>query len=54
MSITGGIDVFSLKTDACVLRSSDLEKAAGILDPLEMNPESEANWKILAKIAIEE
>jgi len=36
------------------VESSDLEKAAGILDPLEMNPESEANWKILAKIAIEE
>lgn len=32
----------------------DLEKAASILDPLEMNPETEANWKTLAKIALEE
>lgn len=30
------------------------EKAAQILDPLEMNPETEANWKTLSKIALEE
>ena len=36
------------------IESRDLEKAANILDPLDMNPETEANWKTLAKIALEE
>jgi len=36
------------------IESNDLEKAAQILDPLEMNPETEANWKTLSKIALEE
>jgi len=35
------------------IESGDLERAAEILDPLEMNPETEANWKVLAKIAVE-
>jgi len=30
------------------IESRDLEKAAAILDPLDMNPETEANWKTLA------
>ena len=36
------------------IESHDLERAAEILDPLEMNPETEANWKVLAKIAVEQ
>lgn len=36
------------------IESSDLEKAATILDPLEMNADTEANWKTLSKIALEE
>lgn len=36
------------------IESSDYEKAANILDPLEMNPDTEANWKTLAKLALEE
>lgn len=36
------------------IESRDFEKAANILDPLEMNPETDANWKTLAKIALEE
>lgn len=35
------------------IESQDLEKAAQILDPLEMNPETEANWKTLSKLAVE-
>jgi len=35
------------------VESRDLEKAAAILDPLEMNPETEANWRSLALIAVE-
>jgi len=35
------------------IESRDLEKAASILDPLEMNPETEANWQTLAQIAVE-
>jgi len=36
------------------IENHDLEKAALILDPLEMNPETEANWKTLAKFSIED
>lgn len=36
------------------IESSDLEKASNILDPLEMNADTEANWKTLAKLALEE
>lgn len=36
------------------IESRDLEKASEILDPLEMNPETEANWRTLAKIAVED
>src|SRR5690606_7477720 len=36
------------------IESRDLLKAADILDPLEMNPETEANWRTLAKVALEE
>jgi len=35
------------------VESRDLEKAASILDPLDMNPETEANWRTLAQIALE-
>ena len=30
------------------VESRDLEKAAAILDPLDMSPDTEANWKVLA------
>lgn len=30
------------------VESRDLEKAAAILDPLEMTADTEANWKVLA------
>ena len=36
------------------IESRDLDKAMEILDPLEMNPETEANWQTLAKVAIED
>ena len=36
------------------VESRDLEKAASILDPLDMNPETEANWRTLAQIAVED
>lgn len=31
-----------------------MERAAQILDPLDMNPETEANWKTLATLAVEQ
>jgi intraflagellar transport protein 172 len=34
------------------LEAKDLEKAALILDRSELNNETEANWKSLAKMAI--
>ncbi len=37
----------------CV-ETRDLEKAANILDPLDINEETEANWKTLARISLEE
>jgi intraflagellar transport protein 172 len=36
------------------VESRDLEKAAAILDPLDMSPDTEANWKVLAQIALDE
>jgi intraflagellar transport protein 172 len=36
------------------VESRDLEKAAAILDPLELNTETEANWRTLAQIAVED
>ena len=36
------------------IEARDLVKAMEILDPLEMTPETEANWKTLAKVALEE
>jgi intraflagellar transport protein 172 len=36
------------------IESRDLTKAMEILDPLEMTPENEANWKTLANVALEE
>lgn len=36
------------------IESRDLVKATEILDPLEMSPETEANWRTLAKVALEE
>ena len=36
------------------IESRDLIKAMEILDPLEMSPETEANWKTLAKVALAE
>ena len=30
-----------------------LERAIEILDPLELTPETEANWKTVAKLALE-
>jgi intraflagellar transport protein 172 len=35
------------------LEQQDLERAVAILEPLENSPEGEANWKALAKVAIE-
>jgi len=36
------------------LEYKGLDKAVQILEPLELTPETEANWKSLAKIAIEQ
>mgnify|MGYP000140699940 FL=1 len=36
------------------LESRNLERAVQILEPLENTPESEANWKALAEVALEE
>ena len=36
------------------LESRDLEKAAETLDPLDVNAETEANWRALAEVALEE
>jgi len=36
------------------VETRDLERAANILDPLDINEETEANWKSLANIALEE
>eukprot|EP00357_Protocruzia_adherens_P015873 CAMPEP_0115035232 /NCGR_PEP_ID=MMETSP0216-20121206/41287_1 /TAXON_ID=223996 /ORGANISM="Protocruzia adherens, Strain Boccale" /LENGTH=1713 /DNA_ID=CAMNT_0002414595 /DNA_START=1 /DNA_END=5142 /DNA_ORIENTATION=+ len=36
------------------LESGDLEKAMEILEPVELTPETEANWRSLAKLALEE
>ena len=33
------------------VEAGELEKAANILDPLDFNQETEANWQTLAKIA---
>lgn len=35
------------------VENRELEKAASILDPLELTPEIEANWRSLASIALE-
>lgn len=34
------------------VESGDLEKAASILDPLEMNADTESNWKTLANLSL--
>lgn len=34
------------------VENRELENAASILDPLELTPEIEANWRTLAKIAL--
>jgi len=36
------------------LEYKGLEKAVEILEPLDMTPEIEANWKTLAKLALEQ
>ena len=36
------------------LESRDLEKAAETLEPLEVNAETEANWRALAEVALED
>lgn len=36
------------------IESGDLEKATTILDPLPLNSDTEANWKTLAKLALDE
>jgi intraflagellar transport protein 172 len=36
------------------VESRDFDKAASILDPLEMTADTEANWKVLAQIALDE
>ena len=36
------------------LEYKGLDKAVSILEPLELTPETEANWKALAKIALEQ
>ena len=36
------------------IEQGDLSKAAMILDPLELNNETEANWKALAKLALQQ
>ena len=36
------------------LESRDLERAVEILEPLEVNAETEANWKALAEVSLEE
>ena len=36
------------------LESRDLDKASSILDPLPIGPETEANWRTLAKAAVED
>jgi intraflagellar transport protein 172 len=35
------------------LEQQDLERAVAILEPLDNSPESEANWKALAKVALD-
>ena len=35
------------------LKYDGLERAIQILEPLELTPETEANWKTVAKLAIE-
>ena len=35
------------------VENRELEKAAAILDPLELSPEIEANWRALAQISLE-
>ena len=35
------------------LEYKGLDKAVSILEPLDMTPEIEANWKTLAKLAVE-
>jgi intraflagellar transport protein 172 len=36
------------------LEYNGLDAAVDILEPLELTPETEANWKTLAKLAMEE
>ena len=36
------------------LEYGGLERAIEILDPLELTPETEANWKTVAKLALEQ
>lgn len=57
--VDDGVNTYSYTLDetliefGAALEYNSLEKAVEILEPLEITPETEANWKSLAKISIE-
>ena len=57
--VDDGVNTISYSLDEALiefgaaLEYKGLEAAVGILEPLELTPETEANWKALAKMALE-
>ena len=57
--VEDGANTVSYALDAALiefgsaLQYNGLERAVQILEPLELTPETEANWKTVAKLALE-
>ena len=60
MIVDTGVNTYSYELQetliefGAALEYKGLEKAVEILEPLELTPEIEANWKTLAKLALEQ
>lgn len=58
--VDDGVNTISYALDEALiefgaaLEYKGLDKAVQILEPLDLTPETEANWKALAKIALEQ
>jgi intraflagellar transport protein 172 len=57
--VDDGVNTISYALDEALiefgaaLEYKGLDRAVQILEPLDLTPETEANWKVLAKIALE-
>lgn len=58
--VDDGVNTISYALDEALiefgaaLEYKGLDKAVQILEPLDLTPETEANWKVLAKMALEQ